>query len=384
VASRGPRLITALACFLTTASGTVAQAQNAAAPSRISPHAAVIDRRAPAGCAGRSAPRFQIIDLGDFGGELAAAWSINDRGDVVGTAEDPDLEPTPFLWRAGKLNRLGEFGPIEAAGEALGINDHGLVVGRAFAPVPGGFGSHPFLWSAEAGMVDLTPGAATVGSARAVSSAGQVVGGIDGPSGGAILWTAQDDIVRVGLPGAPAGFTNEATDINEAGLVCGTAVNAELHLVAWVYESNTGRIRELDELGAGFSEAHGINDRGDVVGVSTRPNLQFRPVLWTHDGRMVDLGFLPVPGFSQGIARAINDDRIIVGEDHFDADGVLPRGWLWIGGRKLDLKGLIANKRQRARWDSLHPRDINERCEIVGQGVRDRIPGRAFLMRPLP
>jgi probable HAF family extracellular repeat protein len=187
----------------------------------------------------------------------------------------------------------------------------------------------------------------------------------------------------ISLPGAPAGFSNSAEDINASGKVCGHQFNATFSYVGWVFDSATGSIVELPTLGR-QSETRAINDAGEVVGASSMLNNQRRPVLWTANGDIVDLGFLPVPNYTQGIANGINNSRWIVGVDAFDGGGVQGKGWLWIAGVKVELLSLLNDPVQQAQWSGLlHPLDINNHGAIVGIGNRDGIPGRAFLMRPI-
>jgi probable HAF family extracellular repeat protein len=332
-------------------------------------------------------PRYEIIDLGDFGGDLANGHGINDAGHTVGTAANSQQINLPFVWRDGALVDLGTLMPDASSGQGIAraISENGLIAGSSVAPFPAGPGGvdHAFFWSKAEGMIDLTPNSVAGSIARGVNDAGQVVGEISGPSGGAFVWSAAGGITMISLPGAPAGFTNMAEDINESGQVCGQQFNADFAFVGWVYDSTSGDIAELPSLG-GISETRAINDAGDIVGASSMKNNQHRPVLWTTNGDIVDLGFLPVANFTQGIATGINNNRWIVGSDFFDGSGVQNKGWLWIADVKTELLTLIEDPAQQAEWsDLLHPMDINSHGEIVGIGIRNGVPGRAFLMRPL-
>jgi probable HAF family extracellular repeat protein len=342
-----------------------------------------------AGGSGVAQPQYRIIDLGEFGGELANAHAINDAGHVVGTAEAPNLEALPFLWRDGALTDLGTLLPGRTSGHGIarGISSNGFVVGYSMAPyppIPASSISHAFFWSEQSGMIDLTPDSAVMSIAWDVNSAGQVVGDIAGQSGGAFIWSAQTGIRLIGLPDAPPGYGGYAEGISDTGLVCGHQWDADFNYTGWIYNSATGEIRALGHLGMPRSETRGINNAGDVVGYSRRENFQQRPVLWTQDGEVVDLGFLPVADFTQGTANAINDDRWIVGADTYDGNGVVPKGWLWIAGTKFELRELIADEAERAEWEELPtPTGVNNRGEIVGIGIHNGAQGRAFLMRPL-
>jgi probable HAF family extracellular repeat protein len=332
-------------------------------------------------------PQYRIVDLGDFGGDLANAQGINDAGHVVGTASASNQETLPFLWRNGALTDLGSLLPNVTSGHgvARAISNNGIVAGYSMAPMPGTpqFSvSHAFVWSEANGMIDLTPDSSGMSIARGVNSAGQVVG--EGTStAGAFIWSAQTGMTRINLPDGDGGGQAEA--ISETGFVTGWQWTTSNELAGWVYDSNTGSIRKLGHLGRPRSQTRGINAAGKVVGYSATPEFK-RSVLWLPDDSMIDLGNMPIPDWSQGQANAINDNDWIVGTDDYDQWAeITTKGWLWIEGQKHELKGLIADPAVQAEWDELpHPLGINNRGEIVGIGIHNGVPGRAFLMRPLP
>src|SRR5690606_14164153 len=104
-----------------------------------------------------------------------------------------------------------------------------------------------------------------------------------GPSGGARLWTvdAQGQVTStaLALPGAPAGFSNDAADVNASGLVVGTGYNASFQFRAWKW-SGGGDAVELPTLGGVQTVAEGVNDAGEICGSAQLPNGLHVSVKW--------------------------------------------------------------------------------------------------------
>jgi probable HAF family extracellular repeat protein len=84
-------------------------------------------------------------------------------------------------------------------------------------------------------------------------------------------------------------------------------------------------ITDLGTLPAGFeSEAHGINNRGQIVGKSTAEFFLWHAFLW-EKGKMTDLGTLHGGNF--GMATDINDRGQVVGGSN--ASSVFRHAVLW-------------------------------------------------------
>ncbi len=169
--------------------------------------------------------------------------------------------------------------------------------------------------------------------AWAINANGDVVGWSMGPAGTrAFLYTNAGGMVA--LPGLPDKPRTVARDINDAGVIVGSA-NAggtDLgHAVLW----SDGPAQDLGTLGTGFySEAWAVNNLGQVVGWSyTNGGSGLQGVhgfLYSQAEGLVDL----TPESDTGSARDINDSGQVTG--YKTALGGY-HAFRWQGGTFVDL-----------------------------------------------
>jgi uncharacterized membrane protein len=314
--------------------------------------------------AGQSAS-IEWIELGtpdgpDAGG--ATSWSVephamNAQGDVAGAYLRTIGEATyvsAFVW-----NRAHGFTIISDNGIATDINDRGDVVGVWWTcgpPMPSL--SNPcrtdrgFRWSAARGLVDL----GTTIVPAAINNGGRMVGYCE-PLGGYCYRRSATTIRRL-----PAGFI--ANDLNERGVVAGSYEpgdqDGQIRAALWMsttgvrtldrspdLEDNTARAINESSMAVGhgsgteaettipllftpfgsvrgpftnYGIAHGISDRGWIVGV-----IDAKPVVWRM-GKGVTR--LPLPDANaSGAAYDVNDDGFVVGI--MESEGVT-RALVWL------------------------------------------------------
>lgn len=293
------------------------------------------------------------FDLGTLGGPNSAVVfsDHNDFGKIVGVSETSAIDPLGehwscsaffptvtghiclgFVWQWDEMTALPTLGGNN--GFAADVNNEGQVVG----------------W-AENTVHDPTCVSPQVLQFEAVTW---------GPAKGEIHELHP-------LRGDPDGA---ATAINDRGQVvgisgtCDVAVGAfsARHALLW----ENGTVTNLGSLGgAGWNTPLGINNKDQIVGFSDLPGdvsggvltPNFHAFLWTREHGMQDLGTLPGDSLSE--ATGINDHGQIVGVSFPSS-----HAFLWQDGVMTDLNTLIPSG---SPLSLISTGGINDRGEITGQ-----------------
>jgi probable HAF family extracellular repeat protein len=190
-------------------------------------------------------PKGEVRELRPLKGDTVGfAFGINDKGQVAGTSglcsntSLPPVNPAgphAVLWESdGSATDLGNLG--STPNDATSVNNRGDVVGTAQSPKDGTL--HTFLWTKDTGMQDLGafPGAVlTVAPCcHTINNRGAVVGfSIDGTTFGsrALIWQGKVPMDLNGfIPAGSPWYLQNASSINDAGEIVGWGtINGEVH-----------------------------------------------------------------------------------------------------------------------------------------------------------
>ena len=312
-----------------------------------------------------------LTDLFTLGGpNSSVTWNVkNTAGIIVGISQTATPEPlgerwssagfysTPnnvgyinlgFVWQNNQMRGLPPF-PGGNNGFATGANNLGQVVGWAENGVHDPnccctqvLQFRPAMWTLGPDQIQdlpLIPGDSS-GAATAINDNGQIVGisGICDQAVGrhtakhAVLW--ENGTVTDIYPNAPAPWWNTPTAINQRGDVVGFAGDPAfvegniLHAFMWTRDDGIRLLKPLPNRTPKHvdSEAYGINEARQVVGVSCDADLvDCRAVIWDHGNTPTDLNDLKAPGYSAILASAkdINNAGQITGRAVDPITGVL-------------------------------------------------------------
>jgi probable HAF family extracellular repeat protein len=311
-----------------------------------------------------------ITDLGTLGGpNSAVTWSVkSNSGLVVGIAQTATPDPLGeawssaafypgatgrgyinlgFAWENGIMRTLPTLGGNN--GFATGANSRGQVVGWAENAVhdptcvpPQQLQFRPVVYGPKTNTISEFPLEAgdTSGAATAINEQGQAVG--------------------------ISGICDQAVGRHTAK-----------HALLW----DNGKVVDLGNLGAPWwNTPTNINQRGDVVGFAGDPAFPDGDIvhafIWTAKDGIQPLPALP--GHADSEAYGINEQRQVVGIS-CDADFVDCRAVMWEDGIVKDLNN-FKPATYTARLEQA--KDINEAGEIAGRSIDSTGVRRAFLATP--
>ena len=307
--------------------------------------------------------RWVITDLGTPPRSDCGAAAINDRGQVVGSCTS-GVGERAFFWDDGTMRNLGALRGLEHS-TATDINNRGQIVGSGydFDEAEWRLGmSRAILWENGRMHLLVTP-RGHISDASAVNDKGEVVGWEDETvySSGdarAVLWW-KDEMRALGVPAS-----SEATGINERAQVVGVSGFLDPNRAmfnsrgfSWTHGAITSLGRIGNETATSSNWVYAINEKGQIAGGRFE-----RATVW-ENGKPRSLATIRsrISG-----ARSINNAGQIVGWVGNS------RAALWQGGKVILLPNLPGGK-----WSAAF--DINERGQIVGSATNRRGDGHAVL-----
>lgn len=258
------------------------------------------------------------LDLGTLGGDTSIAWGINDAGQVVGGAQNVSGFQRPFSYAGGTMSDLGTLGGN--TGHAAAVDNEGRIVGEADTEA---VGPRAFLYAGGT-MQDL---------------------GTLPSSGESFLYSG-------------------ANAINDKGVIAGGSSAGEFTPPEPPFHAFVrccdGTLTDLGTLGGQYSEAFGINDLGEVAGITSTSTFRVdHPFLYSH-GVMHDLGTL-LPDDSYAEAFDVNNLSQVVGRSSGTVPGGL--GFLYEDGAMVALNTLID---PTSGWTVVDAHAINDAQQIAG------------------
>jgi probable HAF family extracellular repeat protein len=221
----------------------------------------------------------EMTDLGTLGGNNSSAFDINNRGQVVGGAENATPDPTcttyqfefkPVIWEEGEVQELPTFSG-DRDGLINAINDHGQAVG-ASGNCTNVASSHALFWQ-NGTPTDLRSLGGTMNNlAFDINNQGQVVGTSDltgDTTHHAFLWQ-NGQMTDLGT----LDFASAAFWINNKGQVVGVSCDITfMNCRALLWQN--GVMTDLNTLTPTASPLHlylatDINSRGEIVGLAVQ------------------------------------------------------------------------------------------------------------------
>lgn len=263
-----------------------------------------------------AATSYTILDLGTLPGlPLCGANGLNDRGDVVGvcTANTTSSMTRGFIWRNGTMTSTGLLSngtysnatAINLSGVAVGDGNSGSTYQQSWVTTPSGLLNFFPVSTGAVHAVSILNNGVIGGSYRK-----NLTGWVKEITGA--IWTPEVKDPRryrkFDLPTLPGTDTKSTyarpAALNQAGQTAGLAQNDVIgqHAAFW----NNDEAHSIVDLGTlpdhGSSQAYGLNDLGQVAGISYSA-LGSRAVVWNNDPAHtpVDLGTLPGDSDNQAI-----------------------------------------------------------------------------------
>lgn len=254
---------------------------------------------------------------------------INDMGHIAGEAWSPSTRWRAVLWTApASIQDLGMLpgGSVSYGSYGEGLNNRDQLTGHSGSAD----GTLAFLWTPQQGMESVHTLPGNISFAYDVNDRGEVVGqvvvGMGGPPfnetiADAFVWRRGQGMTRLGQ--LVAGKSAAAWSINERGHASGWAYGTSPQggtVYRAVFWPQPGTVVDMGNNRPDYensARANDLNNHDEAVGISFTPSAFQSTFVWHPTTGMRDLGPLSAGIPAQGYlwyAHGINDRGQIVGE----------------------------------------------------------------------
>lgn len=324
---------------------------------------------------------YTITDLGGlpgFPGEIMP-HAVNNRGQVVGSANYATSYNRAFLWQNGRMTDLGTFtfgdGTQYQAAIAYGLNDLGQVVGSA-QDVAGHLYDEGFVW--QNGSLNVLKGILPSFSVGyGINRYSQAVFyASNAPLGDIIqqgyIWTSTSVTPLLTYTNSPYQNYVIGYGINDNGVVAASWD----HENSWYAAEWIGKDRVVD-FGMGGS-SYAINNKGQVAGNATDFSDRIGSAFIWQNGTTTYLRNT-AGGNEIGSAEAINQAGDVVGRTGYKSVTIDQlHAALGQNGFLFDLNNFLP---VGSGWELLDATGINDHGQIVGQGLHNGVKA-GFILTP--
>ena len=335
---------------------------------------------------------YSITDLGNLGGPQIYSVDINDNGQIVGSGDTGSTNGggvrKAFVVTAGKVDLL--FNPDDSRSSANSISNGGVIVGFR--------NNSAFLLGNDKLFVDLGPILGdSLSRGLSVNNTSKVAGYGASAYERGVLWekiSGKDyGTTDIGNFGALPTQT-QALSINDSDQIVGFSSYSSGPSRAFRWQKGDGDMIDLGTLpNYTDSKATRINNNGDVIGHSSKPDSDFtNACLWKYDSSdtsktkftIINLQELTnITEINGSQAYGINDATVVVGVVSVTANGE-ERAFIWDATNGMrDLNSLIPNQSDWAVLSAAYA--INNKGQIVGYGYKKGSDmASVFLLTPPP
>jgi probable HAF family extracellular repeat protein len=310
--------------------------------------------------------RYVVQDLGTLAGQSwSAAQAISKHARFIGGTSG-GATPAQAFFYDGVMQAIG------VGGDAMAVNDHGIIVG-----VHGDATSFKgYRWRGGT-VTDLPSLGGAYTFAQGINDRDVIVGYSTRTDGQmrAVYWTSGAPVDLGSLGGGGYGCSY-AYGINDDGIIVGESCIDGTGTRA-VRFRNPGVIDDLGTLGGHFGRAHAISENGlYIVGESSVDDKTPQHGFFWRGGQMSDVGLLP--GTDLSTLSGVNSQGIGVGVAFLTGVGNF-RGILFAEGQLIDLNTLV----DATPYTITHANAIDENGNIAGTGW-DPVAWamRAVILRP--